>query len=196
MKIKDLRSSHWFRSPVWVAALIVAAIGFLAGSVSRQLQVRRDLHRTQEAVVQKHELLAQWHEDFQRVATDGLEDRFQTFRSYLPEDAAGVRRWLSEVQCLAANHSLLVSPTWGDAEVLSGSVGRFERIQVTLELRPERDVVGNARTAAVIRWLRDLGLDQPPLELHRVQFSGTNQGLALALVTGRLWVRTLEPSDP
>ncbi len=196
MKIQDLLSSQWLQPPAAVAILVVVAFGFLGGSVFRQLQLRGDLHRTKAAVVKEHKQLSQLHEDLQRVATDQLEDRLQTFTSQLPKDAAGVKRWLNEVQCLAANQSLLISPTWGEAEVITGPVGRFERIQVTLELRPEKDVVGKAKTAAVVRWLRDLELDQPPWELHRVQFSGTNQGLALALVTGRLWIRTSEPSDP
>lgn len=196
MKIQDLLSSHWLQPPVWIAVLALVAFGLLAGSASRQFRLGDDLHRTREAVRRQSEQLAKLHEDLQPVATDGLDDRLRTLRSQLPEDAAGVRRWLTEVQCLAANHYLIVSPTWSDAEVVSGPVGRFERIQVTLELRPEKDVSAKAKTAAVVRWLRDLELDQPPLEVHRVQFNGTNQGLALALVTGRLWIRAAEPSDP
>lgn len=195
MKILDLLTLCRFRPPVVVGIVTLLAFGFLAGSVTRLLRLRADLHRTRQAVLRQQDLLGQVQEDIRKVAVDGLEDRFRNFATQLPEDAAGVRGWLTEVQCLASNLRLLVSPTWGDAEIVSGPLGRFERIQVSLEIRPEKDA-GKAKTAAVVRWLRDLDLDQPPWELNRVHFSGTNQGLALAVVTGKLWIRASEPAAP
>jgi hypothetical protein len=195
MKILDLLTSYRLRPPVVVGIVTLLAFGLLAGSVTRLFRLRADLHRARQAVVRQQDLLGQVQEDLRKVATEGLEDRFRNFATQLPEDAAGVRCWLTEVQCLASNLRLLVSPIWGDAEIISGPLGRFERIQVSLEIRPEKDA-GKAKTAAVVRWLRDLDLDQPPWELNRVHFSGTNQGLALAVVTGKLWIRASEPAAP
>lgn len=195
MKILDLLTTDRLRPPVVVGIVTVLAFGLLAGSVTRLFRLRADLLRTRQAVVRQQDLLGQLQEDLRKVATEGLEDRFRNFAAQLPEDAAGVRSWLTEVQCLASNRRLLISAIWGDAEIISGPLGRFEKVQVTLEIRPEKDA-GKAKTAAVVRWLRDLDLDQPPWELNRVHFGGTNQGLALAVVTGNLWIRASEPAVP
>jgi hypothetical protein len=195
MKILDLLTPYRLRPLVVVGIVTLLAFGLLAGSVIRLFRLNADLHHTREAVVRQQDHLGRLQEDLRTVATEGLEDRFRNFAAQLPEDAAGVRGWLTEVQCLASNRRLVVSPTWGDAEIISGSLGRFERIQVILEVRPDKDA-GNAKTAAVVRWLRDLDLNQPPWELNRVHFSGTNQGLALAVVTGNLWIRASEPAAP
>jgi hypothetical protein len=195
MKILDLLRSYRLRPPVVVGIVTLLAFGLLAGSATRLFRLRADLRRTRQAVERQQELLGKLQEDLRKLATEGLEDRFRNFAAQLPEDAAGVRCWLTEVQCLASNLRLLVSPTWGDAEIISGPLGRFEKIQVTLEVRPDKDA-GKAKTAAVVRWLRDLDLDRPPWELNRVQFSGTNQGLSLAVVSGNLWIRASEPAVP
>lgn len=195
MKTLELLTSCRLRPPVVVGIVTLLAFGLLTGSVIRLFRLRAELHRTRQAVMRQQDRLGQLQEDLRKVGPEGLEDRIRNFAAQLPEDAGGVRSWLTEVQCLASNLRLLISPTWGDAEVISGPWGRFERIQVTLEVRPEQDA-GNDKTAAVVRWLRDLNLDQPPLELNRVYLSGTNQGLALAVVTGNLWVRASEPSAP
>lgn len=195
MKFLDLLKTHRLQTPLVAGIATLLAFGLLAGSVTRLYRLRADLHRTRQAVVQQQSLLGQLQEDLRKGAMEGLEDRFLNFAAQLPDDAAGVRCWLTEVQCLASNLRLLVSPTWGDTEIISGPLGRFERIEVTLEIRPEKDA-GKTKTAAVVRWLRDLDLDHPPWELNRVHFSGTNQGLTLAMVTGNLWIRASEPAAP
>ena len=195
MKILDSLTPYCPRPLVVVGIVTLLAFGLLVGSITRLVQLSAELHRTREAVVRQQDLMGQWQEDLRQVAAEGLEDRFRNFAGQLPEDAVGVRDWLTEVQCLASNRRLVVSPTWGDAEIISGPLGRFEKVKVTLEVRPDEDL-GKAKTAAVVRWLRDLDLDQPPWELIRVHFSGTNQGLALAVVTGNLWIRASEPAAP
>ncbi|MBN9689555.1 MAG: hypothetical protein J0M24_04890 [Verrucomicrobia bacterium] len=195
MKIRAILTSHVRKRPVVAGVVTVLAFGLLAGSLTRLFRLRAELHRTRQEVVRLQDLVRHLQEDLWKVAPEDLDDRFGNFAERLPENASGVRAWFSEVQCLASNLRLLVSPTWGDAEVVSGPWGRFERIQVTLEVKPEKDA-GKNKTGAVVRWLRELNLDQPPLELNRVHLSGTQQGLALAVVAGNLWVRVSEPTAP
>lgn len=195
MRIPTLLTTQNLRPLLVVGVVLLLALGFLGDSIARLIRLRDDVGRTREAVVRQQGLLRELQEELRNGNSDRFEDQFRKFAAQLPEDTAGVRGWLTEVQCLASNRHLLVSPTWGDAEVLSGPLGRFERIQVTLEIRPEKEVA-SAKTAAVIRWLRDLNLDQPPWELNRLHLSGTNQSLALAVVAGNLWIRSTEPSMP
>jgi hypothetical protein len=195
VKTLDFRSYCRLRPPVVVGIVTLLAFGLLAGSVTRLFRLRADLRRTRHAVAHQQHRLGQLQDELRKVTADSLEDQFRSFAVHLPEDAAGIRSWLTEIQCLASHVRLLISPTWSDSEVFSGPLGRLERIQISMEVRPEPGA-GQAKTAAVVQWLRDLHQGAPALELNRVHFSGTNQSFVLAVVSGNLWTRVSEPAVP
>ena len=105
----------------------------------------------------------------------------------LVDGVDGARAWVKGLRQAADRTGFRMRLRWGDPGQPLPVRPEVESVPVIIEL--ESGSVNAGATARMEGFLKYLGMERPPFELSRVQWTGSGAGLRGVLVEGRLWIR-------